>query len=530
MHAALVAAGIFLSRVLGLVRESLKARYLGASGSIEADAFNAAFRIPNLLQNLFGEGALSASFIPVYAKLLAGGDRREADRVAGAIGAFLALITAVLVLLGVLLAPAIVYLVAGGFKGQQRELTILLTQILFPGAALFVFSAWCLGILNSHRRFFLSYSAPVAWNVAMIGALIIFRDRGPADLAVKLAWGSVVGAALQFLVQLPVVMRVAPQVRLALVRGNESVQRVIRNFVPAFFGRGVAQINAFVDQFIASFLPVGAISLLFYAQTITTLPVSLFGMAVSASELPQMASVVGDADQIGAHVRARLESGLRNIAFFVVPSAVAFLMLGDVIAAAVFQHGRFSAVDTVFTWGILAAASVGLLATTLGRLYSSAFYALHDTKTPLRFAIVRVTLATAMGFLFGWYLPPLLGVSPLWGTAALTLSSGLVGWVEFTLLRGRLNRRIGRTGLPSRLLVTLWAGAVGAGAVACAIQLALGASHRFIIAGAVLGSFGVLYFGLTYLLGVPESAAVLARVRRAGRDAPRPGGGGGASG
>jgi putative peptidoglycan lipid II flippase len=524
VHAALVAAGIFLSRVLGLVRESLKARYLGASGSIEADAFNAAFRIPNLLQNLFGEGALSASFIPVYAKLLAGGDRREADRVAGAIGAFLGLITAVLVLLGVLFAPAIVYLVAGGFKGEQRELTILLTRILFPGAALFVFSAWCLGILNSHRRFFLSYSAPVAWNLAMIAALIVFRGRGPADLAVKLAWGSVVGAGLQFLVQLPVVFRVAPGVRLALARGNESVQRVIRNFVPAFFGRGVAQINAFIDQFIASFLPVGAISLLFYAQTITTLPVSLFGMAVSASELPAMASVVGGADEVSAHVRKRLDAGLRNIAFFVVPSAIAFLMLGDVIAAAIFQGGRFGPTDTVFTWGILAAASVGLLSTTLGRLYSSAFYALHDTKTPLRFALLRVTLATALGFLFAWYLPRLLGISALWGTAALTLSSGIVGWIEFTLLRRRLNLRIGRTGLPSRFVVTLWAAAVAAGAAGAGLQLALGARHRFIVAGIVLGAFGLVYFALTYALGVPESASVLARIRRRGRNAPTIGG------
>src|SRR4051812_42607331 len=162
--AALVAAGILLSRVLGLLRESLKARYLGATSGIAADAFNAAFRIPNLLQNLFGEGALSASFIPVYAKLLAQGDAEEADRVAGAVAGLLALVTATVVLFGVLLTPALLFLIAPGFTGEKRQLTITLTRILFPGAGLFVLSAWCLGVLNSHRKFFLSYAAPVVWN------------------------------------------------------------------------------------------------------------------------------------------------------------------------------------------------------------------------------------------------------------------------------------------------------------------------------------------------------------------------------
>jgi putative peptidoglycan lipid II flippase len=513
MGAGLVAAGIFFSRLLGLVRESLKAFYLGASETIAADAFNAAFRIPNLLQNLFGEGALSASFIPVYANLLARGDRKEADRVAGAIGALLALVAALLVLLGVTFTPALVYAVAWGFQGEKRELTILLTRILFPGAALFVFAAWCLGILNSHRRFFLSYAAPVAWNGAMIAALLTFGRNAPADLAVKLAWASVVGAALQFIVQLPVVLRVAPDLRFALVRGNEHVRRVVRNFLPAFVGRGVVQINAYTDQLIASFLPHGAVSLLFYAQTVSTLPVSLFGMSVSAAELPEMASAVGDREETAAHVRGRLDAGLRQIAFFVVPSAAAFLILGDVIAAALFQHGRFTAQDTLFTWGILAAAAVGLMATTLGRLYSSAFYALHDTRTPLRFALVRVTLATLLGYVFAIHVPRMLGIAPQWGTAALTLSSGLAGWVEFTLLRSRLNALIGRTGLPFRFVVTLWTAALVAGAVGFAVKVASAGTHRIVMAALALGAFGAVYFLITLAFRVPESLRLLRRVQ-----------------
>lgn len=514
MHAALVGSGIFLSRVLGLVRESLKARYLGASDSIAADAFHAAFRIPNTLQNLLGEGALSASMIPVYSNALAKGNREEADRIAGAVGALLGLVVAALVLVGVLAAPALVTAIAYGFEGPKRDLTIQLTRILFPGAALFVFSAWCLGILNSHRRFFLSYAAPVVWNLAMIGALVLYRGSEPVLLATRIAWASVIGAALQFLVQLPVVLRVARDLRFSLGRGNEGVRLVVRNFVPAFLSRGVVQINAFVDQFIASLLPQGAVSLLFYTQTLTMLPISLFGMSVAASELPAMSSSVGTAEETGAHVRGRLQSGLRQIAFFVVPSAVAFLVLGDVIAAALYQHGRFTPAETRFTWGILAAASIGLLASALGRLYSSAFFALHDTKTPLRYSLVRLTLAAIVGFPFALYGPRLLGLEPQWGAAALALSSSVIGWVEFTLLRARLNARIGGTGVPLKYLVYVTAASFAAGAAGYALKLGTLGMHRVLVAVVVLGAFGALYFILTRLFGIPESAAVWNRIWR----------------
>ena len=513
MQAALVAAGIFLSRILGLVRESLKARYLGAGGSVVADAFNAAFRIPNLLQNLFGEGALSASFIPVYANLLARGDRKEADRVAGAVGTLLALVTAVLVLFGVLSAPLLVDVIAGGFEGERRELTIRLIRILFPGAALFVYSAWCLGILNSHRRFFLSYAAPVAWNGAMIGALFLFRHQSPDVIVIRLAWASVVGALLQTLVQLPTVLSVATSLRLGLARGDVNVRAVVRNFVPAFFSRGVVQVNAYVDQLISSHLPIGAVSLLFYAQTITLLPVSLFGMSISASELPEMSSGTGDAAATVAHVRTRLQDGLRRLAFFVVPAAAAFLMLGDVIASALYQHGRFTATDTMFTWGILAAAAVGLMASTMGRLYSSAFYALRDTRTPLRFALVRVALAAGGGWVFGMYVPGWLGINEQWGTATLTLSSTMAGWVEFLLLRRKLRMLVGPTGLEGKRIVTLWSAAILAGAVAYGLKVGLSNAPQMIGAIAVLGAFGVSYFALTAAFGVETAMATLRRLR-----------------
>ena len=514
MHAALVGAGILASRLAGLARESLKARYLGASGSIAADAFHAAFRIPNILQNLLGEGALSASLIPVYANRLAKGEREEADRIASAVGAILALVAALMVVLGVTLAPAIVALLNPGFDGEKRELTVLLTRILFPGAALFVFSAWCLGILNSHRRFLLSYAAPVAWNAAMIGALVLYRDSAPTELAVRIAWASVVGAALQFLVQVPSVLAVMRSLKLWLGRGNEGVRTVIGNFVPAFFSRGVVQINAFVDQIIASFLPTGAVSLLAYTQTLTMLPISLFGMSVAAAQLPAMSSALGNESEIASAIRSTLERGLRNIAYFVIPSAVGYLLLGDAIAAALYRHGRFTEQDTMFTWGILAAASVGLLASTLSRLYSSAFFALHDTRTPLRISLVRVVVATALGAWMALRLPAALGIAPLWGAAALALSSSVVGWIEFVLLRRRLNARIGATGLSVTFALSLLGAALAAGGAAYLVKISFADMHRVLLALAALATFALVYGGVTLAMGVPEARALTEKVSR----------------
>jgi putative peptidoglycan lipid II flippase len=512
----MVAAGILLSRIVGLVRQRVLAHFLATSDA--ADAFAAAFRIPNFLQNLFGEGALSASFIPVYASLLAREDRDEAGRVAGAIGSVLALAMAVLVLVGVLATPLLIDAIAPGFEGEKRMLSIRLVRILFPGAALLVLSAWCLGVLNSHRRFFLSYAAPVIWNVAIIAALVAAGSRvGQYQLAVVAAWASVLGSGLQFAIQLPTVLTVARGLRPSLALGSENVRTVIRNFVPTFLSRGVVQISAYVDALLASLLPTGAVAALAYAQTLYTLPVSLFGMSVSAAELPAMSSVTGDAGQVATQLRARLNNGLRQIAFFIVPSAMAFAALGQVLAAALFQSGAFTRGDSFYIWGILAGASVGLLAGTMGRLYASGFYALRDTRTPLRFAVLRVVLTTGLGYLAAIPLPGLLGVPSRWGVAGLTASAGIAGWVEFALLRRGLNRRIGPTGLDPRLAGRLWlaaaAAAVAGGAVALWLPLS---GHPIGLAAVVIGVYGGVYFSVTSALGVEEAAAFRRRLNQLG--------------
>lgn len=508
-----VGAGILISRIVGLIRQRIFAHYFGTSAA--GDAFSAAFRIPNFLQNIFGEGALSASFIPVYAKLLAGNDEAEASRVANAVLGLLALVTSLVVVIGVLTTPYLIDLIAPGFEGETRELTIRLVKILFPGAGLLVLSAWCLGVLNSHHRFFISYTAPVAWNLAIIGSLIMFGNKvGQFPLAEVTAWGSVIGSALQFGIQLPTVFKLVHHLRPVFDIANAHVRTVVKNFFPVFMSRGVIQISAFVDAILASFLPTGAVVALTYAQSLYTLPVSLFGMSVSAAELPAMSRAIGSNEEVAHVLRTRLDAGLRRIAFFIVPSAMAFLALGDVIAAVLYQTGRFTHEAAIYVWAILAGSSIGLLAATLGRLYSSTYYALRDTRTPLVFAIIHVALTTVLGYICALPLPRYLGLDPKWGVVGLTASASIAAWIEFVLLRRSLNRRIGRTGLPLGYLAKLWFGALVGAGVGWVCKTLVVPMHPVPLALLVLNSFGLTYFAVTAALGVSEVRLLLGRILR----------------
>ncbi|HEV3110602.1 MAG TPA: murein biosynthesis integral membrane protein MurJ [Candidatus Binataceae bacterium] len=509
--ASLVAFGMLLSRIAGLVRESVFAHYFGNSDA--ADAFKAAFRIPNILQNLFGEGVLSASFIPVYSRLLGAGEEEHANVLAWTLGAILSLTISVLVLIGVAAAPYLIDAIAPGFHGSKRELTTLLVRVLFPGAGLLVMSAWCLGVLNSHHRFFASYTAPVAWNLAIIGFLLFYGPHHTQDrLAVLIAWGSVVGSALQVGVQLPQAMRLAGRLRVDFRRTAEALRAVLNNFLPIVTGRGVVQISAYIDNLLASLLPTGAVAALNYAQILYLLPVSLFGMSVAAAELPGMSRATGTQDEIANVLRGRLNMGLRQIAFFVIPSAAAFLFLGDVIAGAIFQSGHFTRADALYVWGILAGSAVGLLAVTMGRLYSSAFYALWDTRTPLKFAVIRVILTVALGYYCALYLPPVLGIDRHWGVAGLTASAGLAGWVEFSLLRWALNRRIGKSGLHRTLLIELWAMALAASGAGYVLKLYLHGHGPKLVALGVIPVFAAAYLGLAWVFRIEELNLLAARI------------------
>lgn len=504
--ARLVAAGILLSRLFGLVRQRVTAHYLG-SGPV-ADALAAAFRIPNLLQNLFGEGALSASFIPVYSRLMAEGRREDAGRVAGAVLGLLALAVSVVVLIGVLTAPWLVGLVAPGLEGETRDLTVALVRIIFPGLGLLVLSAWCLGVLNAHRNFFLSYASPVLWNVAIIVGLVwsgTSADASAARIAVAVAFASVVGSALQLLVQLPTVMRLERGLKLTAGSAGNEVRTVVRNFGPAAATRGVVQVSAYVDTLIASLLGAGALASLTYAQAISMLPVSLFGMSIAASELPTMSGATGDAEAVKEAVRARLQSGLQRVLFFVIPSAVGLVVFGRVMASVLYEGGAFTRADAIWVWAALAGSGFGLLAATMGRLYSSASFALGDTRTPFRFALMRVVLGAVAGVVLATQLPTYFGVDAQLGIGFLTLSSGLAARVECWLLKRHVERRVGAVVLPPKLEPTLWAAAGLAAVGGVAMQNVLPPIHVLWEGLVVLGVFGALYLGLARVTGVDHA-------------------------
>ena len=506
---SLVAIGILGSRLTGLLRERVIADYFGMD-SIVADAFRQAIRIPNMLTNLLGEGVLSASFVTVYAKLRAQKQDDKADDLASAVFSLLALLCGVLVAAGIAFSPILVYVVAPGFKDEKRILTIHLVRILFPATGFLVMSAWCLGVLNSHRKFLLSYLAPVVLNFTVIVITIgAGGSRGEAQLVLIVAWAFVLGNILTFVVQLPSVLKFLPDFQLYFDWKSPPIRQVMRNFGPVFFSRGVVQVSAFVDSMIASWLPTSAVAAFGYAQIISVLPVSLFSMSVSAAELPALSSALGSQEEVAQALRKRLAFGLRRIAFFIVPSAVAFLILGDVLAAALYQSGKFKHSDAVYLWGILAGSAVGLLATSLGRLYSSTFYALLDTKTPLRFAVVRVILTSLLGLLFALVLPKWLGLDPKWGVAGLTTSAGMAGWVEFALLRHALTQRIGDISLDASFTAKLWLVAFCSALLGYLVKIGLGVGHPVLLACAVVPVYGAAYFAGTYYLGINEAALAL---------------------
>lgn len=530
-YAILVAAGILLSRVAGLIRTVVFARYFGASSA--ADAFNVALKVPNFLQNMFGEGVLSAAFIPVYSRLLAKGDERLAGRVAGVFASFLALGVTVIVIIGVILTPVILQITAGGLEPDVMALAVKLTRIIFPGVGLLVLYAWALGILNSHRQFFIGYVAPVLWSAAMIATMVIFgmRMRG-APLAVALAWGTLIGCALQFAIEIPFVLKHSKHLSFGFDRTLEPVRTVFRNIVPVIGGRGVVQISGYVDVLLATHIASGAVSSLLYAQAIYMLPISVFGMAIANAELPQMASETGSEDEIHTAIRKRLDRSLRQVAFFVIPTVVAFILIGRLLIRALYERGAFTPDTTSLVWYVLVGASLGLLAATLGRLYSSTLYALHDTKTPFRIAVARVIGGAALALLFAFPLRPMfaaivaglglpvpqrLGGFTSLGVVGISTASAFAAWIEFILLRAAVRKRVGEGQPKAGFFAKLWIAALLAGCSALTIDLLELRLPLQQYAEAILacGVFGVVYFGVAFALGVPEVRSTLSRfVRR----------------
>lgn len=476
-----ISLAILLSRIAGLAREKLLAYHLGTG--LAAEAFRAALRIPNLLQNLLGDGVLTGAFVPTYARMLRDGREEDAGRLAGAVAALLILLTGGLVLIGVALAEPITRLLTPGFApgSAKSELTVTLVRVLTPSLGFLVLSAWCLGVLNAHRRFFRAYVAPVLWNAAIITSLTVAASLGrpEVDLARAVAFGALAGALLQFLSQLPAVLRSVRSLRLDPRGDVPGLREVLDASVGVIVGRGIVQLSAYLDLMIGSLLAAGAVAALGYAQVLYLLPVSLFGMSVAAASLPDLATHgVQRTDRLLADV----ERGMARIASFVVPTTVAYLVVGDRLVATLFAGGRFGDAETRQVAFVLAAYALGLLAATQSRLLQSALYGLDETRAPARAAALRVLIATGAGVglmlvldAYRWDATGFVQVAEVGfpdqaaraselslhrlGAAGLALGASLGAWVEWAVLRRNLAARIGlptaRVGATRALLVSL---------------------------------------------------------------------------
>jgi putative peptidoglycan lipid II flippase len=509
-----VVLAVSLSRIAGLIRERVFAQYLGTSDA--ADAYGAAFRIPALLQSVLGDRVFSSAFIPRYSRLLAQESGPEAARLARVVASIHALIVTGIVAAGVLLAPLLVSVIAPGFAPAKATLTVHLVRILFPAAGLLVLGSWCLGVLTSHRRFFLPYIVPVLSSVSIIVALGVSGLETPRpDLAAAAAWGALAGAALQLLVQLPSVFRSMSRAAPPSDESRAHLLAVRDNALPAA-GRGlIGRAGTWVEVAIAGFVSTGAIAALNYAQLLYSLPVGLFTVAVSAALLPELSAAAADSQDFARRLAGPLDSALRHTAWLLVAAAAAFIALGDVIVAAVYLGGRFEPEDVNYVWAILAASSVGLVGASMGGLHATAFYAIGDTRTPLRAAIVRLAVRAVVGVLLAIPVVRWLDLDPKWGAAGLGAAIGISGWIEFVLLRRWLEARLGlrrsRDFLP--WLAKLWLVAGVAVAAAWAVKLAIPWEGPIVRAIAVLGTFSTAYVGITIAAGFQEPRSILGRWR-----------------
>jgi len=501
LAASRVAAGIFVSRVLGLVRESVFAHYFG-NGAL-ADAWRAGLRIPNIVQNLLGEGSLSASFIPVYARLLEEGRQREAARVAGAVLGLLTVVAGVIAAAGAWGAPFLARFITVGFDGDARAILILLLPILFPMTAVLVVSAWALGILNSHRRFFVAYVAPALWNVAIITAVVGAASWGlmGVELLLAMAWGALAGGALQLLFQLPFAARHLRHVVPSLGRRVAHVGTVVRNFVPVVAARGAVNLSALLDVALASLLAQGALSIMGYAHTLYMLPISLFGLSIAAAELPELSrdTVTGE-----EAVRNRAGAAVRKVLFWLIPSAAGYVVFGDEVTAylRILPSGQFGAGDATAVGLVLGAYALGLPASGTSRVLSSTFYSLGDTRTPARIAYARITVSAGIGFALMYPLDRLTAGGFGMGAAGLAMGATAGAWLELRLLTARLRDRLpGLTFGRGRLSRYLFAAAVAA-LVGLVPAVLLPPVHPLLSAAATLLPFGLTYLVVTEAMGV----------------------------
>lgn len=509
--AGVVSAMTFLSRIMGLVREQAFAALLGAG--LHADAFQAAFRIPNLLRDLFAEGALSAAFVPTYARALKEGGPAGAHRLASRLFTVLAVLLGALVILGFLFAAPLVRLLAPGFEAVpgKFETTVALTRVMLPFLPLVSFAAVAMGMLNAHRRFAMPAFAPAVFNVVAIAwaAGLWALGYGAAQVAMGWAVGTLVGGAAQFLVQVPGLRAEGFRLRPEWAPSDPGLRAIAGLMAPATLGLAAVQINIFVNTSFASYEP-GAVSWLQYAFRLLYLPIGVFGVAVGTVVTTGLAhrAAAGDLDGM----REAVDRALRLLAFLTVPATAGLIALRVPIVRLLFERGRFSAQDTERTAAALLLFCTGLVAYTGVKVLAPAFYALGTPRVPLVASAAAVAtnlvMVTALHGAIGFRAMAL-------GTAAGALVNLAVLGTVFTRRVGSLWRG-GLLGSLVRATVASTAMAAVVWTAARFLEARLGASGlRAQSVSALLPVVtGVLvYLGCAALLRAPELGPVARTLR-----------------
>ncbi|HYT89611.1 MAG TPA: murein biosynthesis integral membrane protein MurJ, partial [Gemmataceae bacterium] len=393
--AGVIGLATLLSRILGFARDMVLARLFGAG--LAADAFFVAYRIPNLLRELFAEGSMSAAFIPVFSEYLTKRTKRDAWELASA--AFTTLLTVLtgVCLLGILAAPWIVKLIAPGFSDnpEREALTTLLTRIMFPYLLCIGLAALAMGVLNSVRSFAAPAFSPVLFNIAIIASAFLLAPLF-AEPILAVAFGVVVGGFAQFLSQMPALRRAELLFGWRFDFAHEGVRRIGWLMAPALIGLSVTQINILVSTILASYFPGGP-TYLFYGMRLIHFPLGIFGVALATALLPSLSTQAakGELDAL----RGTLGFGLRLIFFIIVPAMVGLILLRVPIVHLFFEHGRFTAADTQGTAAAVLAYAVGLWAFAGVRIVVSAFYSLQDTRTPVLVAALALGANVALSLL-----------------------------------------------------------------------------------------------------------------------------------
>lgn len=535
-NASRVATGIFVSRIVAVVRESFLAAYLGTR--LGGDAFGAALRIPKVLQNLLGEGALSASFIPIYSQLLEEGDQKRARNVAGAVLGLLILLVGALTVLTVLLARPIVLILAPGFSGEKYELTITLLRIMAPGIGLIVLAAWCLGVLNSHRKFFLSYVAPAFWSIAIIIACAIAALANWTEMGIarSVAYGVLIGGGIQFLAQLPFALKVAGHIRITFSLRAKAVRQVFTRFGPAVAGRGVVTLGSYIDLILASLLATGAVAILDRAHALYLFPISIFALSIAAADLPEISREHRSPEK----VRERIMLGGRRIMFFLLFMTIIFIAGGHSIVSAIYERVNFTSDDTLIVWLVLATYCLGMLASGLSRILQNASYGLGDVKNPARIALVRMVVSVVLGVIlmlqfdrFGILngeffqtgnLPAFSTQDVLvtkdgtefrhLGAIGLALGAMFGSWIEFALLKELVRRKLGKERLLFiKNLGKILLGAIVSATIAIALSIATSGINGLLAAPIVVFPSSLAYVLIAAKFQSPEAKGLLKRVR-----------------